>query len=159
MAKSLFQLAGEWLLRASHDLQNARIVGAVPDGPLDTAIYHCQQAAEKALKGWLVAQGATVEKTHDLRRLLGQAAVLAAEFNHLIEATELLTPYASAFRYPGLTDEPMPSRDEFDEALRHAEAVVAFVLSRIPNETHPFKRLDGSKGTDEREPRVKTFGD
>jgi hypothetical protein len=45
---------------------------------------------------------------------------------------EILTPYASAFRYPGLTDSPMPSQDEFDDALRHAEAIYNFVANLLP---------------------------
>ncbi len=45
MADNLARLTREWLTKAVHDLQNARIVSATPDGPLDTAIYHCQQAA------------------------------------------------------------------------------------------------------------------
>ena len=46
MADNLARLTRDWLTKAAHDLQNARIVSAAPDGPLDTAIYHCQQAAE-----------------------------------------------------------------------------------------------------------------
>ena len=44
------ELLRSWLTKASNDLRNARIVGEAQDGPLDTAIYHCQQAAEKAVK-------------------------------------------------------------------------------------------------------------
>ncbi len=63
MDEALAQLTREWLTKAAHDLQAARIVGATPDGPLDTAIFHCQQAAEKALKGWLTASDISFEKT------------------------------------------------------------------------------------------------
>lgn len=96
MDEALASLAREWLTKAAHDLQNARIVGAVPEGPLDTAIYHCQQAAEKAIKGWLTARSVAFEKTHDVRRLIGQAAESASEFSQLAPAAEVLTPYASA---------------------------------------------------------------
>ena len=40
---------------------------------LDIAIYHCQQAAEKALKGYLVHRDKRVEKTHDVGLLLERA--------------------------------------------------------------------------------------
>jgi HEPN domain len=33
---------------------------------LDTAVYHCQQAAEKALKAFLTARDIAFEKTHNL---------------------------------------------------------------------------------------------
>ncbi len=63
MADNLARLTRDWLTKAAHDLQNARIVSVTPDGPLDTAIYHCQQAAEKSLKGWLIWRGTKVAKT------------------------------------------------------------------------------------------------
>jgi len=131
------RLTREWLTKALHDLQTARITANAPGGPLDTAIYHCQQVAEKAVKGWLTARSVSFEKTHDVQRLVRQAAVLQPEYSRLIEAAEFLTPYASAFRYPGLTEEPMPTRGEFDVALQHAEAFYDFVLNLLPKEAKP----------------------
>jgi HEPN domain-containing protein len=137
MADNLARLTRDWLTKAAHDLQNARIVSTTPDGPLDTAIYHCQQAAEKSLKGWLTWQGITVAKTHDLIRLIADAADDTPDFAQFEEAAEILTPYASAFRYPGLTDDPMPSREEFDAALPHAQTIYDFVLNLLPEEARP----------------------
>ena len=137
MDESQVRLTREWLTKAWHDLQTARITASAADGPLDTAIYHCQQAVEKALKGWLTAGDAAFEKTHDLRRLIRQAAEIRPEFAQFAEAAEILTPYVSAFRYPGLTDEPMPSRAEFDAALQHAQAIYDFVLNRLPTGARP----------------------
>ncbi len=137
MDEALVHLTREWLTKALHDLQTARITAAAPDGPLDTAIYHCQQAAEKSLKGWLTAKSNPFEKTHDLRRLVKQAVDGLPEFEHFADAAEVLNPYVSAFRYPGLTNEPVPSRDEFDEALHHAQTIYDFVLKLLPNEARP----------------------
>ncbi len=137
MADNLARLTRDWLTKAAHDLQNARIVSATQDGPLDTAIYHCQQAAEKSLKGWLTWRGITVAKTHDLIRLITDAADDTPDFTQFEEAAEILTPYASAFRYPGLTDDPMPSREEFDAALQHAQAICDFILNLLPADARP----------------------
>ena len=137
MVDNLARLTCAWLSKASHDLQNARIVSAAPDGPLDTAIYHCQQAAEKSLKGSLTWRGNTVAKTHDLIRLIDDAADDMPDFAQFEEAAEILTPYASAFRYPGLTDDPMPSSEEFAAALQHAEAIYDFVLNLLPADARP----------------------
>lgn len=137
MADNLALLTRDWLTKAKHDLQNARIVGATVDGPLDTAIYHCQQAAEKALKGWLAWRGLAVVKTHDLVRLLEDAADDQPDFAKFEEAADILTPYVSAFRYPGLTNDPMPSREEFDAALQHAQTIYDFVLSLLPPAAQP----------------------
>jgi HEPN domain-containing protein len=137
MADHLARLTRDWLTKASHDLQNAQIVSAAVDAPLDTAIYHCQQAAEKSLKGWLAWRGITLVKTHDLIQLVADAADVHPDFLKFEQAAEILTPYVSAFRYPGLTDEPMPSRAEFDAALQHAQAIYDFVLNLLPKEAKP----------------------
>jgi HEPN domain-containing protein len=137
MDDAIAQLTREWLTKASHDLQNARIVSGVVDAPLDTAIYHCQQAAEKSVKGWLTANYAAFEKTHDLRRLMKLAAGVLPGFSQFTEAAEVLTPYVSAFRYPGITADPMPTRAEFEAALQHAQAIYDFVLNLLPKEAKP----------------------
>lgn len=137
MDEALAKLVREWLTKALHDLQTARIVANAVDGPLDTAIYHCQQAAEKSVKGWLTADNAVFEKTHDIRHLVRQAAGVLPEFSRFTVVAEVLTPYVSAFRYPGLTNDPMPSREEFDEALQHAQTIYDFVLNLLPKEARP----------------------
>ena len=48
----------QWLLKADHDLRSAgKLMTPDDDGDalLDTAVYHCQQAAEKAFKAYLTA--------------------------------------------------------------------------------------------------------
>jgi len=137
MDEALAQLTREWLTKALHDLQTARITAAAADGPLDTAIYHCQQAAEKTVKGWLTASSVAFEKTHDIRRLIKQAAGELPDFKRFTTAAEVLTPYVSAFRYPGLTTDPMPSREEFDEALQYGQAIYDFVLNLLPAQARP----------------------
>lgn len=52
-------LVRAWLLRA--DLASARKLAAGADPLLDTAIYHCQQAAEKTLEALLVSGSALSE--------------------------------------------------------------------------------------------------
>jgi len=132
MDEPLSRLSREWLRKALHDLRSASIVSRDPEGPLDTAIYHCQQAAEKALKSWLTWKSIPFERTHDLVQLAKQAEMTDPVFRQVFEAAQYLTPYASIFRYPGLAEEPIPPRDEFDEALHHAQAVFDLVKGLLP---------------------------
>ena len=44
-------MLGGWLRKAASDLDSAKGLAAMPKPRRDTAIYHCQQAAEKAIKG------------------------------------------------------------------------------------------------------------
>jgi HEPN domain-containing protein len=43
------ELVRSWLVKAARDLASASRLAAGPEPYLDTAIYHCQQAAEKAV--------------------------------------------------------------------------------------------------------------
>jgi molecular chaperone GrpE (heat shock protein) len=89
------------------------------------------------LKGWLTAGSNPFERIHDLRRLIKQAVGVLPDFNNFSNKAEILTPYVSAFRYPGLMDDPMPSRDEFEAAFQHAQAIHDFVLNLLPAEAQP----------------------
>jgi HEPN domain-containing protein len=123
------------LIKAQHDLATARKLAEGPDPLLDTAIYHCQQAAEKAIKGFLAFHDQAVVKTHDVRFLANHALLLEPGFEEWLEAAECVTPYATAYRYP---DEVLePEDDEFEAARKAATGLVGFVLSLLPEEVHP----------------------
>jgi HEPN domain-containing protein len=137
MADPTLELAQVWLLKAYSDLHTAIQIGGLPDGHLDAGIYHCQQAAEKALKGYLLFRGVTFEKMHDLRKLIKQVEPLESGFQQFREAAAALTPYIAAYRYPGEFATLEPSREEFDEAVRQAQTIYDFVLNLLPTEARP----------------------
>ncbi len=137
MDEAACELARDWLTRASHDLQAARTLAATAEPLLDMAIYHCQQAAEKAVKGWLQSQDDPFPKIHDIEDLADQAARLNGGFKQFAKAAAILTPYVSAFRYPGGSGESMPTLEEFDAALQHAQDIYDFVLTLLPTEARP----------------------
>ena len=86
MDEAARELVRDWLTRASHDLQAARTLAAGKEPLLDMAIYHCQQAAEKAVKGWLQSQDNPFPKTHDIEDLVAQAAKLYGDFKQFAKA-------------------------------------------------------------------------
>ena len=137
MDEADLELVKDWLTRAHQDLRAALILAAAEDAPLDVAIYHCQQAGEKAVKAYLQSRDEPFAKTHNLRMLVIQAATLEKGFEALEQPADILTPYVSAFRYPGGADEPMPTREEFDEALKHAQTIYDFVLKQLPPNARP----------------------
>jgi HEPN domain-containing protein len=95
--------------------------------------FHCQQAAEKALKAYLTWSEKPFEKTHSLVALVGECLLNDSSFNELRTAATTLNPYAVALRYPG--DMPELSEAEAQEALALAREVWEFVLERIPSIT------------------------
>ncbi len=129
------RLVQGWLIKALRDVATARKLAQDPSPLLDTAIYHCQQAAEKAVKGFLAYHEQTVVKTHDVRFLVNQALAFEPGFVEWLEAAECVTPYATAYRYPGEILEP--EEGEFETARDAAAGLVAFVLRVLPEDVHP----------------------
>ncbi|HEY9171212.1 MAG TPA: HEPN domain-containing protein [Verrucomicrobiae bacterium] len=126
-----------WLTEAHSDLRSARALAALAEPATDTAVYHYQQTAEKALKGYLAFRGRPLERTHDLERLLELAIALEPSFAPLDAQADVLNPCATAFRYPDMLDVQFPSVAEVSSAIEHAQAVYDFVLIRLPVEVHP----------------------
>jgi HEPN domain-containing protein len=127
-----------WLIKAQRDLATAHKLAADPTPLLDTAIYHCQQAAEKVVKGYLVFHDRRFTKTHDIRVLVDLATPIEPMFGDWLLTAERLTPYVAIFRYPDDASSVFePDRAEFDQALGAAQQLYTFVLSLLPSETHP----------------------
>lgn len=125
----------DWLIKAKHDLLTAKKLSRGKECYLDTAIYHCQQTAEKAVKGYLALHGHRPEKTHDVQALVIKAGKTNEIFSTLLDAAELLTPYATEYRYPGEFMEP--EQDDFEDALKAAESLYNVVISLLPDGAKP----------------------
>ena len=123
----------QWLFKAIHDLRSARRLFTDEPPILDTAAYHCQQAAEKALKAFLVLHDIQFSKIHLLLPLVEQCIDIDPTFADLRDAAEALTPFGTVFRYPG--DMLEPEASDVVEGMALAETVVEFVRERVPEET------------------------
>ncbi|MFM8765455.1 MAG: HEPN domain-containing protein [Spartobacteria bacterium] len=119
----------EWLAKAKRDLEAARRMIDCADPLLDTGTYHCQQAAEKALKGWLTFRSISITKTHDLVHMVRECHKLDSSFQELLEMADFLSPFAVDFRYPG--DMFEPPLEEAELALRAAEKIVHSISEKI----------------------------
>jgi HEPN domain-containing protein len=92
-----------------------------------TICFLCQSAAEKALKGYLIAQGWMLEKTHDLVELLELCADYDAELGTMVVEGAVLNEYIVAGRYPGdLTFEEI-GKAQAEEALKAARHIRSHV--------------------------------
>ena len=134
------ELVREWLKSAQLDLTAARRLGAGDDPLWETAVYHCQQAAEKAVKGCLVFCDRRFKKTHDVEDLLKAAEEHEAGFAAWHAAAKLLAPYAQEFRYPVEGRESLElDEEQYQEAEQAAAGIFAFVCSLLPVEARPLK--------------------
>ena len=124
-----------WLIKSQHDLGSAQRLMEGDEPYLDVAVYHCQQAAEKAMKALLTYHDIPFEKTHDLTEVLESLIKVEPSLEGWREIAQELTPYAVQFRYPG--DVLEPERNEAEQALEHARALVDFILELLPEEVRP----------------------
>jgi HEPN domain-containing protein len=124
-----------WFLKSARDLQAAaHDLRAVPP-LLEDVVFHCQQAAEKALKGYLTWHDQSFRKTHSIEEVGEQCLTIDPSLKPLVDRAVPLTEYAWKFRYPGDPEEP--TQEEADEALATAREVFDAILARLPQEIRP----------------------
>lgn len=117
-----------WIAKAEEDYRVALATMRQRKYPAhDAACFHCQQCAEKYLKGFLVRHKRTFRKTHDLRDLRRQCMQIDGTFDLLTNQLLTLNNYAVQFRYPGVT----ATLDEARDAVTAMIEIRRFVRRRL----------------------------
>jgi HEPN domain-containing protein len=124
-----------WLIKAASDLRAAEHLLVARPPLVGVALFHAQQAVEKALKAFLDWHDSPFRKTHDLSELGRQCLKLDGALEDLCREAARLTVFAWLFRYPGESEEPPLGEAREDLAL--ARAVYEAVLIRLPEEVRP----------------------
>ena len=119
-----------WLKKASEDLQIAKQLVKPSKVLAGGAVFHCQQAAEKALKAFLVWHDVPFRKTHYVKEIGDACLALDSTLKDVIGRAVPLTEYAWKFRYPG--EPAQPSRKEAKSALAIATEVYDAIVERLP---------------------------
>lgn len=86
-----------------------------------TALFHSQQAVEKAIKAVLVLHGVPYGRTHDLVELGYRAEEAVPDVPFAIDRLLRLNPYAVAFRY-GVPAVDLLEPEEAEEVVAAATA-------------------------------------
>ncbi len=116
-----------WLNKAEHDLMSAQRLLEIEPMILDNACFHCQQAAEKCLKAYLIYKGLDVEKTHNIIALLKQCANFDPVFA-TIDPLDI-NAYAVQGRYPDTN--LMPTKEEAEGYYQLALEIKSLVGEKI----------------------------
>jgi len=126
------ELVQAWLGKATQDLSAAEVLNRDQDAFSEVILFHCQQAAEKALKSFLQWSDKRPPRTHDLILLLGLCVDLNPQFEELAESCQALQALAVDPRYPVEASDPdfLPP----DEAIQYAHHVLDCVISVLPGE-------------------------
>ena len=121
----LFQ---EWVIKAENDLKSAQILYK-ERGPSDTLCFHCHQAVEKYLKGFLVFHRKRFPKTHDLIFLMNLCKKINEDFQEIENDLITLNKYYIESRYP--SEIKVYSREECKKILEITENLIKFIIKKI----------------------------
>ena len=123
MTEAVKKIIWQWLDYANNDLGVAKFLFEnYSPKPIEIICYHCQQAAEKALKSVLIAKQERITKTHNLLEL-GRECV-DIEKQELLSAIGRLNPYSVQVRYPNNIE---LTEAEAEQAIKDAEVIMKAV--------------------------------
>ena len=118
-----------WVERAQADLKSADILLTNNPPILETAAFHCQQAAEKYLKAFLVDHHKKFRRIHNLVYLVELCQDIDPDLAELTGAAALLTPFAVLSRYPGSSSNPTP--EQAQAAYKAAKTIAEAITDRL----------------------------
>lgn len=127
MNKATIDFIKQWLIKANEDLL---VVNKLTENEIiatSSVCFHCQQAVEKFLKAFLIANGVENKKTHNIEYLLSECADFDKDFAE-IDPKEL-SDFGVDVRYPG--DMFVPDQDETLEYKNLAIKIKDFVEGKI----------------------------
>ena len=122
------KIVNEWLNIAEMDIASAKFLQNMHPLPVEIICYHCQQSAEKYLKGFLAFKENEVLKTHDLLVLNNLCQKYDKDFLSINEECLRLTDYGVNIRYPYPMD---LNKSDMKIALKDSQKIKAFILSKI----------------------------
>jgi len=118
----------EWHKYGLNDYNTAVFLQNMTPPPLEIICYHCQQAAEKYLKSFLVLKNEPVMKTHDLSFLAEICIKIDSDFESIIQSCEELTDYRISTRYPSNIEINLA---DMKKAILDCEKVMQFIEKKI----------------------------
>lgn len=119
-----------WFEYAENDLEAVKILSEQLKPKYEIVCYHCQQCAEKMLKGYIAYNNGRLQKTHDLVVLCETSANYDSEFETILEICSDLTIYASEVRYPNLMQ---IENYHMKKAIENANLIRNFILTKMSN--------------------------
>lgn len=103
--------------------------------PLEIICYHCQQAAEKAIKAIIISDGVQggLPKLHDLSFLLNQLKNHITIEERYFDYADILTPYGVSIRYP---NELFLEEHHAKDALQYTKEILTWAKEIIQDDNH-----------------------
>lgn len=123
-----------WFGKAREDLKAAKHLRPLEKDFYSVIVFHCQQASEKAIKGFLTHNNVRVLKTHDMEKLLNAVASVNSELASKYDQVITMSKYAVEHRYPD-ADQKLPLLTEkiVLDAVSLAEEIFNELSSLVQN--------------------------
>lgn len=117
-----------WLDFANDDIEAGDIL--FREAKYNMTCFHSQQAAEKALKGFLVHHKVSSPRTHNLVELINLCDKIVSGFDVFRPQMATLNQFYAPTRYPdaivGMTPSGLPNKDLAEKALNYAKEIIQF---------------------------------
>lgn len=108
---------------AQKDIRSTRILFD-HDADNEIVCFHCQQAIEKYLKGYLIFVKGELQEGHSLIKLCKKAMMQDKTFGELLKDMAFVNTYYIETRYPAV-DPLLVSIEDVEECLRITDKVVS----------------------------------
>ena len=119
----------DWLEKASRGIKSAKLLFDHNCGN-DIVTFHCQQALEKSLKGYLLKHKNIVIEGHSLIYLCKESSNISSEFTIHLKNCAFVNQYYIETRYPA--DMPTIISDEdTDDCINIAGEIYDLVKSNL----------------------------
>jgi HEPN domain-containing protein len=118
----------KWVEIAEKDLLTAKTMIDIDTPPLEIICYHCEQAAEKYLKAYLIYNDEPIAKTHDLVFLNKKCIKQDKDFEKITKECIRLTNYGVNIRYPNFMD---IIREDAEIALKDVMKIIDLINKKI----------------------------
>ena len=131
--RARWEAVNRWLEVADVDRNTAAACIALPSSRPSVA-FHCQQALEKLLKGFLTLAGKRSHKTHSFGELGALAQASFPEIAEFVSAAKDWTGWAADYRYPAdpAAAKPLPEDAELRQALVVIDALAVRLRAANP---------------------------
>jgi HEPN domain-containing protein len=127
----------EWLNFAEYDLKAAQLLINSFEPIIPPALVLAQQAAEKALKSYLLYQNDRFVRIHDLIKLTALCKRFDQEFENILEDAAALNPHISASRYPDSCF-VIPDFSTAQVLVGKADRIYNFVKSKLVDKQYLY---------------------
>ena len=112
----------QWILKVNEDLLVVNKLTEFEFIATSSVCFHCQQAAEKFLKAFLISRGVDIKKTHNIEFLLAECSDFDSDFSEIDPKN--LSDFGVDMRYPGDMYTPTD-----EETIEHKE--IAFRIKKV----------------------------